>query len=55
MQFSSKSWAPGKWLPGQRVGGVDLRVLAKGEHEGSLKAEVINTCFLKGSFVPPMP
>lgn len=39
----------------KRVGVVDLRVLAKGEHQGSLKAEVINTCFLKGSFVPNAP
>lgn len=39
----------------KRVEGVDLRVLAKREHQGSLKAEVINTCFLKGLFVPNAP
>lgn len=32
--------------------GVDVGVLGKGEHKGSLKAEVFYICSLEGSFVP---
>lgn len=51
LQFSSKQ---GSWKEASREKktGVDLKVLGKEEHKGSQKAEVINTCYLEGSFVP---
>lgn len=52
MQFSSKTLGSWKMASSTERVGVDPRVLAEGEHQGSLKAEVINSCSLEGSFIP---
>lgn len=39
-------------LPREKRMGIDLGVLGKGEHKGSLKAEVLYICSVEGSFVP---